>query len=701
MNDNASVKSVNDANNKVENQFNEYSVKKHSFEVDNDLTSSKDISDKKENKNIVNLMQFDEQAQTNILMYLNGKTEANMAFVYDSGSSINVLNDELLFTSKISDVKGVNVMNSAGLYKITKEGDTMSFGKRFFDHRQFINILSEYSVIQNENIKVTTINDKDGNKIGYDLYIKDVDVTLTCRWSNGTMIGSFLPLIQKYNSLYAMRPAKSKINIKSMAKYEKAIGKAHKAMRRMGYQSKEEAAISISKGYIYNAPVNSRDFAYAADGFGPPKHFKLGAATTDSKLPYEDLVTECKENEVVLETDIGTFGRRQCLISKALPTHYGVVIPLGAKTKSHRPRSRKNLKKALVETINIISENGVKVKYILHDGEKSLAGNSLYLNELTKEIKDEYDVTLKPLPKDVRCKNVENLIKQWKSKGRQTNFALPYMIPPSMLDHLAIASIVNCDISPTTSDVNNAPPMALTKGKSIDYGKFCVSSFGEIVYTTENNGFEKSNIQLPRSRQCIYLYPTGTDGGHALLPVNNPKSGVIVRTLKATDVLKVTPIEVVVQLNRKALMERSKQTERQDKADKEKQIEEDELTGFQNDLLIDIDPTFSAAADSDIISIGETPGINWADREENQICFCDKIQRESDEETIMNMNDDTLVTAITSLYYTDCLAGGVCSDTGNIVNDKTYFQHEFIQSIDEIVLTTSWINVNKLDIWYR
>ena len=121
--------------------------------------------------------------------------------------------------------------------------------------------------------------------------------------------------------------------------------------------------------YIYNAPVNSRDFAYAAEGFGPPKHFKLGTATIDTKLPYEDLVTECKENEVVLETDIGTFGKRQYLISKALPTHYGVVIPLGAKTKNHRPRSRKNLKKVLVETINIISKNGVKVKYILHDGE--------------------------------------------------------------------------------------------------------------------------------------------------------------------------------------------------------------------------------------------------------------------------------------------------------------------------------------------
>ena len=54
--------------------------------------------------------------------------------------------------------------------------------------------------------------------------------------------------------------------------------KIHKVMGRMGYQSKEEAAVSISKGYIFDAHVNSRDFAYAAEGFGPPKHSELGTA---------------------------------------------------------------------------------------------------------------------------------------------------------------------------------------------------------------------------------------------------------------------------------------------------------------------------------------------------------------------------------------------------------------------------------------
>ena len=408
--------------------------------------------------------------------------------------------------------------------------------------------------------------------------------------------------------LYAMG-AKSKINIKSMAKYERSIGKVHKAMRRMGYQSKEEGNISISKGYILNAPVSARDFAYASEGYGPPKHFKLGTATVDSKLPYEDLATDCKEGELVVEVDVGTFGRKQYLVSKCMPTHYGVVIPLGEKTKQHRPRSRRNLKKALDETVKVISNHGGKIKYIVHDGEKSLAGNSLNLNDLVKEMLDEYNIIMKTLPKGVHSKNVENLIKQWKSKGRQINFALPYMVPSSMLDYLAVAAIMSYNISPTSSNVNHTPPLVLMSGKSIDYNKFCVSSFGEVVYTSEDNGYLKNNIGIPRSKQCLYLFPTGTDGGHAVLPIDNPKSGVVIRTLKQNDVMKVTPIDIVVKMNRKALSERSKRIEQEDKNEQEKREEEDQLTGYTEDLLIDVDPQFSAAADSVVQSIGQIPGV--------------------------------------------------------------------------------------------
>ena len=86
--------------------------------------------------------------------------------------------------------------------------------------------------------------------------------------------------------------------------------------------------------------------------------------------------------------------------------------------------------------------------------------------------------------------------------------------------------------------------------------------------------------------------------------ISNPKSGVIIRTLKSNDVMKATPIEAVAQMSRRALLERSKSMENIDDKDREKQLEEDEVAGFQRDLLIDIDPQRSAAADSDAMSIG-------------------------------------------------------------------------------------------------
>ena len=54
--------------------------------------------------------------------------------------------------------------------------------------------------------------------------------------------------------------------------------------------------------------------------------------------------------------------------------------------------------------------------------------------------------------------------------------------------------------------------------------------------------------------------------------------------------------------------------------------------------------------------------------------------------------------SLLSLYFTDCLAGGVDITAGDLMNEKSYFQHQFIQSLDEIVITTSWVNTSKLSI---
>ena len=74
--------------------------------------------------------------------------------------------------------------------------------------------------------------------------------------------------------------------------------------------------------------------------------------------------------------------------------------------------------------------------------------------------------------------------------------------------------------------------------------------------------------------------------------------------------MKATPIEIVVKMNRRALAERSKRVDPGEKGDHEKQTDEDQLTGFKDDLLVDVNPQFSAAADSEIPSIGEIPGVN-------------------------------------------------------------------------------------------
>ena len=67
--------------------------------------------------------------------------------------------------------------------------------------------------------------------------------------------------------------------------------------------------------------------------------------------------------------------------------------------------------------------------------------------------------------------------------------------------------------------------------------------------------------------------------------VNSPKwDRKIIRTIKHNDVLKVTPMDVIVKMNRMALTQREKL--KGVKYLKEMMKEEDEICGYQGDLIL-------------------------------------------------------------------------------------------------------------------
>ena len=103
---------------------------------------------------------------------------------------------------------------------------------------------------------------------------------------------------------------------------------------------------------------------------------------------------------------------------------------------------------------------------------------------------------------------------------------------------------------------SGAPPLTLASGKSVDYNRLCVASFGEMVCATEDSGHEKSDSQAPRSKRRVYLRPTGADGGHVALPVESNSHQRIVRAMTSNDALKATTMEAAAKLSRKASMER-------------------------------------------------------------------------------------------------------------------------------------------------
>ena len=74
-------------------------------------------------------------------------------------------------------------------------------------------------------------------------------------------------------------------------------------------------------------------------------------------------------------------------------------------------------------------------------------------------------------------------------------------------------------------------------------------------------------------------------------------------------------MDVLVKMNRMALSQREKQ--KNIKFMKELTKEEDELTGYQNDLLLDISPEL-IGRDTKIVLSGEEGYTDWADRPETR-----------------------------------------------------------------------------------
>ena len=180
--------------------------------------------DNGEEEKTVDIFYMDADKKRDFLMYLNRMEDTDLMCVLDSGSAVNVLTNKLLFDEDIRMNEGINIRNSSGKYRINKSGNAMAFGHCWYDQKQFINILSEYQCQLNNNLEITSVYRQDGVKTGYDVRIKNMDVSIKFRWNQGIMVGSLRPLLNAY-SVLTIRPAKHPINLKSMARYEKAINR--------------------------------------------------------------------------------------------------------------------------------------------------------------------------------------------------------------------------------------------------------------------------------------------------------------------------------------------------------------------------------------------------------------------------------------------------------------------------------------------
>lgn len=525
--------------------------------------------------------------------------DSNLLCVYDDGSSIDILNNELLFyDDTIVEAEHLVIQNSSSTYdRVRCKGSVLGFGECYFDRHQFCNILCAYNAERNDNLCVVEIKDEqNGKRKGYNVEIKGTPVVLKFRWCNKVMLGSLLPL---YNYLFenqgakifAMKTFKSKKHLQTMARFEKAVRAVRGIQHKLGFQSDDHASISIDRGYFKNVPINSKDFKLATVSYGPDVPMSKGKGIFSRKIEMEDMVSSLKEGECSGEADIHFIGKHAFLMTVIQPTFYGVLVYLGDKTGDMKGDK---LKEAIGHTSRIVSKYGWKLVSLIYDGEKSIGGDKLDIGRLRDEIFDAYGIRCKSLDPGVHAKHVERKCRHWKDKLRSLNFKSLFCIPPSLVPQLGIAGMTWCNMDPTTSNVNMAPPLVLMTGETIDYNKMCVATFGDYVLASEDHGVTHSSTEKERKSELLYLFPNDTSGSHKLFSLDSLEKGkgraYPSRSVKHKDVQKYVPMHVIARLNRQALKERS--------AIKgmtpEQATDLDEMIGYREDLVINVAPELIA-----------------------------------------------------------------------------------------------------------
>ena len=520
------------------------------------------------------------------------------------------------------EVNSVSVRTQSGQSNSIKyQGMAHIFGKSYYCSTQFINIVCAYDAERNPSIHVTTVYSQTGQKVGYDLFIREYSVTLKPRYKGKLMIGSLKPLLDAIHSTscdsdageevecddyiaLAMRrrkvPAskKAKENLKSLAKTERAVNRVRRVQHRLGFQSEEHAAISLKRGFFINVhkDVSHKDFQYASEIYGPDIAMAKGKFKYDRKIEAPDFVPELADGELVVEVDVGFNGPYAYLNFITLPMNYGISIYLGRKGKG-KYRTAQHIYVAVVQAYNKILSYGYKIKYLMYDSERSLDDHSknspLEFGSFSETMLNKYGVKCVQLPPGVHAKHVERRNRSWKEKMRACNFKLLYAVPDSIAWHLGVAAMNWCNMDPTEANINMTPPLVLMLGESIDYSKLCVASFGEIVLVPVDNGVQQNSVIHSRAKECVYLYPkSAVTNMHEVIPldsIDKQRVEVVKVVVRQKHVLPFTPLAIVARINAQAVAEVAAMSKKKSLSDSELGELED-ATGYSSDLILDTPP---------------------------------------------------------------------------------------------------------------
>jgi hypothetical protein len=418
----------------------------------------------------------------------------------DNQSTVDVFANASLLNNIRQANSTMQIFYNAGVATTKLIGDLPGYGPVWYHKDGIANILSLARVKAKCRV---TFDSSNGNRF---IMHKDDGTTNDFKESPQGLYY----MDTKENGMVLLNTVAENKNKYTVDAYSRAT-LARKIQIMIGRPSTKEFLKIVDNHLLPNCPITREDIKVAEDIFGPDLGSLKGKTTRRApnlvRPEFIELPSDLKEahKNVTLCVDIMFINKLPFLVSCSRSIKFGTAELL-------ENGEKKSILNALKKVISIYQRRGLKVQFMLMDGEfEPLRDDIIALG-----------ITLNTAANDEHVGDIERYIRTVKERVRCIYNTLPFTLMPNrLIVEMVYFSVFWLNSFPARDGISETlSPRALVTGQQIDYNKHCKLEFGLYVQTHEKH----DNSMDARTIGALALRPArNAQGGYFFMNLNTGK----------------------------------------------------------------------------------------------------------------------------------------------------------------------------------